>query len=65
MKSDLEKFIELYKGLGIELDTTTTETGFCITIEADRHKGITGYYGFCTDIEFDKDGKFIRQVFYE
>lgn len=60
--SDLERLVELYKSFGIELDVVENAEGFSIELEARTHDGkITGYVGFCTGFEFDKEGRFILQ----
>lgn len=67
MKTDLEKFIELYKSIGIELATKDYDkkgSVFC-TIEAGDNDKLKGYPGFYTNIVFDVNGKFIEQGFYE
>lgn len=72
MKTDLEKFTELYKEFGIELKLIEKNDGVDIILAAtDDYDHYTtsekfnGYRGFCSDIKFDKDGKFISQGFWE
>jgi hypothetical protein len=65
-KTDLERFVELYRSFGIELTPKKTDKGITsITIEAQSDTKITGYYGFVTQIDFDADGKFISQGVWE
>ena len=70
MKTDLEKFIELYQSVGIEPDRFDNEDGstgltlFAGEDEKDSDK-LDGYIGFHTEISFDTDGKFIKQGFWE
>lgn len=75
IKTDLEKFVELYKGFGIECKVEKTDTGSVITLACEgsySHENyetasdkFDGYPGFHTDITFDKNGKFIKQGFWE
>jgi len=71
-QSDLEKFIDLYKSVGIELEVKKSEPPDegvqMITIEVNEYnmsKSITGYNGFYTNIYFDESGKFIQQGIWE
>ena len=64
MKTDLQKFVELYQSIGVDLEAfVIAEAGTeqYLTIEAYGHPNITGLYGFYTCITFDKNGKFINQ----
>ena len=64
--TDLEKFIALYAGFGIEVQVEDVGNGIRkITLEAKTHEKLVGYTGFCTDVYFGKDGEFIEQGFYE
>jgi hypothetical protein len=71
--TDLQKFIELYKSLGVEL---------IVNIDFEKEKqhvilhegtyadetmttGFDGYTGFYSQIKFDIDGKFLKQGFWE
>lgn len=71
--TDLEKFIDTYKQFGIDVKTYENENGNieitlmnCFTennyTKSDK---FDGYSGFCSDLEFTKEGKFIRQGFWE
>ena len=63
-KTDLQKFVELYTELGIELDISKEEDGFEIQMGAEDI-GFEGYAGFFSLVEFDKEGNFLKQGFYE
>ena len=75
--TDLEKFIDTYKQFGIDVKTIeedykTTEEDYNIRIDLNGHDESStesdkfdGYSGFCSDLEFTKEGKFIRQGFWE
>jgi len=69
--TDLEKFIDTYKQFGIKIKTQETEKG---NIEIWLHdsdnnsthsKKFDGYSGCSSDLEFTKEGKFLRQGFWE
>lgn len=76
----LERFIELYKEVGIELDAVsvdehedndgrTVPAGYVLRIENDMYHPKTdkigGYCWFFTEIYFDVNGNFVRQSFWE
>lgn len=71
--TDLNKFINLYKGLGIDLKVHNDDAGSYIVIGEGSYcddkmttsKKFIGYTGFFSFIRFDKSGKFISQGFYE
>ena len=75
--TDLERFIELYRSIGIECyiyedeekwRTKEIKLGAAMYPSGDEfqsHPLIEGYGGFYTSIVFDKDGKFISQGFWE
>lgn len=69
--TDLEKFIELYKGFGIKCVLLEKKEWFEIYLKDGCHGGVTqsekfdGYSGFYSDVRFDKQGKFIKQGFWE
>jgi len=69
--TDLQKFIDTYKQFGIEIKTYENRKGNIeITLngwEDDDTKSekFDGYSGFVSDLEFTKEGKFIRQGFWE
>jgi len=67
--TDLQRFIELYKSVGIELVTERhvkgdSELELIIANNGSNEK-ICGYSTLSTNIVFDLDGKFIRQEFWE
>jgi hypothetical protein len=73
-KTDLENFIALYKSFGLDLETSeiTSTSGTVIVLGGYGSEGdntqpqlTVGYSGFCSEIEFDKEGKFISQGFWE
>lgn len=69
--TDLERFIDTYKQFGIELKTyKQKEDEICITLGGEcenstKSDKFGGYSGFCSDVEFTKEGKFIKQYFWE
>jgi len=67
--TDLEKFIALYKELGIEIfpePNIHNEYGAQVLhLESHSNDLFIGYPYFCSDIYFDEDGKFIQQGFWE
>lgn len=71
LKTDLEKFIDTYKHFGIEVKFYENEIGnieVCLSgsfINATHSEKFDGYGGFYSDLEFTKEGKFIRQGFFE
>lgn len=91
MKTDIEKFIELYKSFGVNCVVNKDNTMQYIILHESNHphetiklgnrsnftigqdkfgaatisKKFGGYSDFFTQIEFDLNGKFIGQYFYE
>lgn len=72
--TDLEKFKELYKSIGIELieQKKPDENQQFLLLSEDRFHGtqprnysFKGYSGFFSEIIFDMNGKFIEQGFWE
>lgn len=70
--TDLEKFIQLYKDFGITIVPINNDEPIKgskwqtkITLMEDENPKLVGYFGFHSDIYFDKDGKFIEQGFWE
>ena len=68
--TDLQKFIELYNGFGIELKVHEYENKLCIGLntpssDGNFHKKLSGYSGCFSDVEFTMEGVFINQGFYE
>ena len=73
--TDLEKFVDLYKSIGIKCEAITSPAWhwgsiekitriICISNDGKSEK-IGGYSGFFTSIIFDENGKFICQRFWE
>jgi hypothetical protein len=67
--TDLEKFIDLYKSLGIEITVYPGDEGeVYFELFAGAFRGdprLTGYGGFHTRVTFSADGKFMEQGFWE
>lgn len=69
--TDLEKFIDTYKQFGIEIKTYENEKGNIEIIlngsgeNETKSDNFNGYFGFISDLEFTKEGKFLRQGFWE
>ena len=73
--TDLEKFKELYASFGIDLKHDQLENGlievilcessWCSCDIVNTSSKFEGYTGFFTQVIFDKDGKFIKQGFWE
>ena len=64
--TDLEKFVALYKEVGITLNPKENDEGFFLMLEEESDDSkITGYYRFYTSIQFDKNGKFMEQGIWE
>jgi len=64
--TDLEKFIELYKSVGIDLAPITDDDGLCLKIEQGNHGDLVdGYSSFFTLINFDLSGEFVSQGIWE
>jgi hypothetical protein len=68
-QTDLQRFIALYKSIGIELEPVADHDDrfgkFSLVLEVRKHPKIGGYGGFSTDINFDADGKFVIQNIWE
>lgn len=72
MVSDLERFLELYKSFGIELNPEVEDSEHSngsdtvtLILEVRKNPKFTGYEGFYSDITFNADGKFLEQGFWE
>jgi len=64
--TDLEKFIDLYKSVGIDLIPDREDEGLFLNLMEGKHKELVGgYMGFFTAIHFDFSGKFITQGAWE
>ncbi len=75
MKSDLNKFVELYQSFGIvcRVNNSKDLKGYYIILACKEFEEpnytysskLGGYGGFYTKIKFTKNGQFIKQEFYE
>ena len=64
--SDLEKFIDLYKSVGVPVEIRENVNRIkSIKLEVGAQENIVGYSGFSTIIYFSNDGSFINQVILE
>ena len=64
--TDLEKFIDTYKQFGIDVKTYEDSDKIRIDLNGSTEsEKFDGYCGFYSDLEFTKEGKFLRQGFYE
>lgn len=68
--TDLEKFIDTYKQFGIDVKTYEKCDKIRIVLNgwedhSTESEKFDGYSGFYSDLEFTKEGKFLRQGFYE
>ena len=63
--TDLQKFKDLYASLGIELEIASYKDEISLSLEDGNQPAITGCPGLYTTIDFTKEGKFLRQGFYE
>jgi len=58
--TDLVKFLELYKSVGVEASLEAHSNGHTLKLEVGD-KNIEGYPMFYTSIFFDLEGKFLSQ----
>ena len=70
MKTDFIRFKELYLSFGVpELNHKTDEKGnIIIKLNGwgkNQRPQFDGHMGFYSEVTFDKDGKFIKQGFWE
>ena len=73
MKTDLQKFIDLYKEVGIELEKLHFEDSrlfegrgrFVLQLKAFESGKVCGYTNFFTEICFDENENFIGQGIWE
>lgn len=71
--TDLEKFQELYLSIGFELivNIDLEDKKQHVVLHQGNYAddtmttGFSGYGGFYSQIEFDMDGKFLKQGFWE
>lgn len=71
-KSDLDKFVELYKGFGVDVVINEFEDNYVISLgngfgklNPTFHKSFEGYCDFHSTIHFDFAGKYVKQGFWE
>lgn len=66
MKSDFDKFLELYRSVGVEPKIEERNTGKTLILDPlDKNDKIDGFGSFWTEIVFDENGKFIEQGIWE
>jgi len=75
MKTDLEKFVELYRSFGIECKINSEDDRQIINLCSEDDDGedrngtvspkLIGHYGFFSKVSFDIYGKFVSQGFWE
>ena len=73
--TDLDAFVAFYKKLGIEMKPAEDKEGENIIFrfgkdefgdnDVNDDNRFDGYMGFFSDIEFTKEGEFVRQGFWE
>jgi hypothetical protein len=68
--TDLDRFIGTYKQFGIDVNTSECDDKIVVYLNGDTDNStksdkFDGYQGFLSDIEFTKEGKFLRQGFWE
>ena len=63
--TDLEKFLELYRSVGIEPEIEKKGDWTDLRLESDEKGKILGYSGFFTVITFDENGRFKDQGIWE
>jgi len=70
--TDLEAFVALYKRFGINVNVIKNQTDYHVLLSesafidtATSSDKFSGYSCFYSRIEFNKDGKFITQGFWE
>ena len=69
-ETDLDRFLKFYSMVGIKLEPSPDKNELGNTVYlvgADSHYGdrFDGYTCFYSDIEFTKEGEFVRQGFWE
>jgi hypothetical protein len=64
--NDLERFVELYRSVGIDLSPKKEDDGgFRLDLVEGEHPKFDGYSYFCSIIQFDANGVFVSQGFWE
>ena len=66
--TDLERFKDAYKRIGVELTEVESDGFYTITLNMDNNKNqiknkFGGFDGFYSVILFEMDGKFMEQLF--
>lgn len=69
-RTDLEKFIDAYKQCGVDIKYHDRGEKIIIVLSgvspiSTQSNKFYGYEGFYSELEFDKNGKFIKQSFLE
>ena len=64
-KSDMDRFVDLYKSFGVELYPCREDETIRIVIGEGMSNRFAGYNGFYTKVVFSLEGKFISQGFWE
>jgi len=62
LKTDLQRFVEFYEGVGITLQPQAFNDTVEILLEGHSFPSYPGCYSV---VKFSKDGKFISQKFFE
>ncbi|WZL88312.1 hypothetical protein VS868_11965 [Salinimicrobium sp. 3283s] len=62
--TDLDKFLELYRSVGVEPEVEKRGDNTWIKLD-NNIEGVDGYHGFYTKIYFDQNGKFLSQGIWE
>jgi hypothetical protein len=65
MKTDLERFKELYASVGVDVSERRYGAELVLTLTEGDYEFFGGYNGFGTDIRFNQEGKFLGQNFWE
>ena len=63
--TDLELFILMYKGFGIDLDIESgNEHTVHLANKNNTHSNLESIHGAISAVDFDSEGQFIKQCFY-
>jgi len=70
--TDLERFVDLYRSFEIECRVNKKDFGFEIALNSSNFRDeetssikFDGYPSFFSTVQFDHDGKFVTQGFWE